>query len=247
VSIQYRPAFLPTRSASSIRRADTGSIEALHISDIEGSLDPIRFCTRCGTRVGGPGPARRPICPAHVCPACCSVLYQQSSNHCRDARRSWEGRVVMCRRAIAPKQGFWTFPAGYLEIRRDWRKGRCEERGTRETGCAGGNTWAVHGDECLAAREVSLDLPGEITPGSRLRTRPRMHRSAGSSAKRTPCPGKNWRTPRLEPACAAILRTGRTGIFPRSHPSMSSMNAALRTGESSASRSPIVSLIKLWE
>ena len=26
------------------------------------------------------------------------------------------GRVLMCRRAIAPRQGFWTIPAGYLEL-----------------------------------------------------------------------------------------------------------------------------------
>jgi ADP-ribose pyrophosphatase YjhB (NUDIX family) len=27
-----------------------------------------------------------------------------------------EGRVLMCRRAIMPRQGFWTLPAGYLEL-----------------------------------------------------------------------------------------------------------------------------------
>jgi ADP-ribose pyrophosphatase YjhB (NUDIX family) len=28
-----------------------------------------------------------------------------------------EGRVVLCRRAIPPRRGFWTLPAGYLELR----------------------------------------------------------------------------------------------------------------------------------
>ena len=27
-----------------------------------------------------------------------------------------EGQVLMCRRAIMPRQGFWTLPAGYLEL-----------------------------------------------------------------------------------------------------------------------------------
>lgn len=27
-----------------------------------------------------------------------------------------EGRVLLCRRAIEPRQGFWTLPAGYLEL-----------------------------------------------------------------------------------------------------------------------------------
>ncbi|HEV8677989.1 MAG TPA: NUDIX domain-containing protein, partial [Stellaceae bacterium] len=28
----------------------------------------------------------------------------------------WEERVLMCRRAINPRRGFWTLPAGYLEL-----------------------------------------------------------------------------------------------------------------------------------
>ncbi len=27
----------------------------------------------------------------------------------------WEGRVLLCRRAIAPRLGFWTVPAGFME------------------------------------------------------------------------------------------------------------------------------------
>ncbi len=29
---------------------------------------------------------------------------------------SWEGRILLCRRAIEPRRGFWTLPAGYLEL-----------------------------------------------------------------------------------------------------------------------------------
>ena len=28
---------------------------------------------------------------------------------------SWDGRILLCRRAIEPRRGFWTIPAGYLE------------------------------------------------------------------------------------------------------------------------------------
>ena len=28
---------------------------------------------------------------------------------------TFEGRILMCRRAIEPRRGFWTLPAGYLE------------------------------------------------------------------------------------------------------------------------------------
>lgn len=29
---------------------------------------------------------------------------------------SWEGRLLLCRRAIPPRNGYWTLPAGYLEL-----------------------------------------------------------------------------------------------------------------------------------
>ncbi len=28
----------------------------------------------------------------------------------------WEDRILLCRRAIEPRRGFWTLPAGYLEL-----------------------------------------------------------------------------------------------------------------------------------
>lgn len=28
----------------------------------------------------------------------------------------WDGRILLCRRAIAPRIGFWTLPAGYMEL-----------------------------------------------------------------------------------------------------------------------------------
>lgn len=28
----------------------------------------------------------------------------------------WEGKILMCRRAIEPRKGYWTLPAGYLEL-----------------------------------------------------------------------------------------------------------------------------------
>jgi ADP-ribose pyrophosphatase YjhB (NUDIX family) len=30
---------------------------------------------------------------------------------------TWEDRILLCRRAIEPRKGFWTLPAGYMEVR----------------------------------------------------------------------------------------------------------------------------------
>ena len=48
---------------------------------------------------------------------------------------SWEDRILLCRRAIEPRKGFWTLPAGYLELhetasdgarREAWEEARAE-------------------------------------------------------------------------------------------------------------------------
>ncbi len=38
-----------------------------------------------------------------------------------------EGRVLMCRRAIEPRTGFWTLPAGYLELHETPQDGAVRE------------------------------------------------------------------------------------------------------------------------
>ncbi|HBK06684.1 MAG TPA: NUDIX hydrolase [Acetobacteraceae bacterium] len=38
-----------------------------------------------------------------------------------------EGRVLMCRRAIEPRMGFWTLPAGYMELGETLEEGAARE------------------------------------------------------------------------------------------------------------------------
>lgn len=38
-----------------------------------------------------------------------------------------EGRVLLCRRAIAPREGFWTIPAGYMEMGETVAEGAARE------------------------------------------------------------------------------------------------------------------------
>lgn len=45
-----------------------------------------------------------------------------------------EGRVLLCRRAIEPRRGFWTLPAGYLELGETVEEGAIRE--AREEACA---------------------------------------------------------------------------------------------------------------
>lgn len=50
-----------------------------------------------------------------VCPDCGYVEYR-NPKVIVGAVCLWEDRFLMCRRAIHPRKGFWTVPAGYMEM-----------------------------------------------------------------------------------------------------------------------------------
>src|SRR5271156_4529673 len=50
-----------------------------------------------------------------VCVECGFVLYDNPKIVVGSVAR-WGDRILLCRRAINPRRGFWTLPAGYLEL-----------------------------------------------------------------------------------------------------------------------------------
>ncbi|MFQ5959407.1 MAG: NUDIX hydrolase [Alphaproteobacteria bacterium] len=50
-----------------------------------------------------------------VCEDCGFILYR-NPQMVVGAVCAWEDRLLMCRRAIEPRRGYWTIPAGYLEF-----------------------------------------------------------------------------------------------------------------------------------
>lgn len=50
-----------------------------------------------------------------VCPDCGYIRYD-NPKIVVGAVVTFEGRFLLCRRAIPPRRGFWTLPAGYLEL-----------------------------------------------------------------------------------------------------------------------------------
>lgn len=47
---------------------------------------------------------------------------------------TWEEKILMCRRAIEPRKGYWTIPAGYLEEHETTAEGA--QREAQEEACA---------------------------------------------------------------------------------------------------------------
>jgi ADP-ribose pyrophosphatase YjhB (NUDIX family) len=52
--------------------------------------------------------------PRWVCDACGEIHYQ-NPKLVVGAIPEWEGRLLLCRRAIEPRYGYWTLPAGFME------------------------------------------------------------------------------------------------------------------------------------
>lgn len=73
----------------------------------------MKYCSQCGAPVEMRIPAGEHL-PRHVCPACGAIHYQ-NPKVVVGTIPEWEGKVLLCRRAIEPRYGLWTLPAGFLE------------------------------------------------------------------------------------------------------------------------------------
>lgn len=85
----------------------------------------ILHCTQCGapTRYQTPaGDSReRAICTR------CEKIHYQNPHVVVGAVVHHQAGFVLCRRAIEPRSGFWTIPAGYLELEESTEEGACRE------------------------------------------------------------------------------------------------------------------------
>ena len=61
-----------------------------------------------------------------VCGDCGFVLYDNPKIVVGSVVR-WGEKILMCRRAINPRKGFWTLPAGYLELNESTQAGAARE------------------------------------------------------------------------------------------------------------------------
>ncbi|MGE5153046.1 MAG: NUDIX hydrolase [Bdellovibrio bacteriovorus] len=73
----------------------------------------MNFCSQCGAEVRVLIPAGDDR-PRHVCTRCGTVHYQ-NPKVVVGCIPEWEDRVLLCRRAIEPRYGLWTLPAGFME------------------------------------------------------------------------------------------------------------------------------------
>ena len=61
-----------------------------------------------------------------ICADCGFILYDNPKVVVGSVAR-WDDRILLCRRAINPRRGFWTLPAGYLELHESTSVGAARE------------------------------------------------------------------------------------------------------------------------
>ncbi|MCA9754894.1 MAG: NUDIX hydrolase [Candidatus Eisenbacteria bacterium] len=74
----------------------------------------MNFCSRCGKPVQllvPEGDDRK----RHVCSVCGHIHYQNPHIITGCLPRASDGRILLCRRAIEPRLGYWTLPSGFME------------------------------------------------------------------------------------------------------------------------------------
>ena len=76
-------------------------------------LGQLRFCSACGAEVRFSDVAgdnkKRFVCTQ------CGIIHYTNPKIVVGALAYWEDKVLLCRRAIEPRYGYWNLPAGYLE------------------------------------------------------------------------------------------------------------------------------------
>lgn len=77
------------------------------------------------------GPSVRAVPPGDdrprlICPDCGFIVYDNPKIVVGSVCH-WQARVLMCRRAIEPRKGFWTLPAGFLELHETTEEGTARE------------------------------------------------------------------------------------------------------------------------
>ena len=92
----------------------------------------MKYCSNCGEAVTRKTPAgdthERWVCEA------CGLIHYQNPLPVVGCVPERDGKILLCKRAIEPRYGKWTVPAGFMELGESTVDGAARE--TREEACA---------------------------------------------------------------------------------------------------------------
>lgn len=85
----------------------------------------MRYCSECGAPVTTRVPAGDNL-PRQVCERCNTIHYV-NPKIVTGCVLTHENKLLLCRRAIEPRRGYWTVPAGFLECHESMADGAARE------------------------------------------------------------------------------------------------------------------------
>ncbi|EQA45328.1 NUDIX domain protein [Leptospira broomii serovar Hurstbridge str. 5399] len=92
---------------------------------MEAVFSNMKFCSVCGSAVSLRVPEGDSL-PRYTCETCGTIHYQ-NPKVIVGSIPIWEGKILLCKRAIEPRKGYWTLPAGFLENRETVEDGASRE------------------------------------------------------------------------------------------------------------------------
>lgn len=85
-----------------------------------------RYCSQCGKQsISFKIPAHDTL-HRHVCDYCHTIFYE-NPKIVVGAVTTYQNQFLLCKRAIEPQKGLWTYPAGYLENQESLEQGALRE------------------------------------------------------------------------------------------------------------------------
>ena len=74
----------------------------------------MKYCSQCGSSVVMRIPEGDDR-PRHTCDSC-DIVHYQNPKIIVGCLPVYQDKVLLCRRAIEPRKGYWTLPAGFMEM-----------------------------------------------------------------------------------------------------------------------------------
>ena len=74
----------------------------------------MNYCSHCGEKVTLAIPPEDDR-PRYICTSCDTIHYQ-NPKVIAGCIPEWNGQILLCKRAIEPRYGYWTLPAGFMEL-----------------------------------------------------------------------------------------------------------------------------------
>lgn len=92
----------------------------------------MNYCSNCGHTVSRAVPDgdtfERWVCGE------CTIIHYQNPKIVVGCVPKRDGKILLCKRAIQPREGYWTVPAGFMELNETMAQGAVRE--TMEEACA---------------------------------------------------------------------------------------------------------------